>query len=182
MEPSIKRERLRRFEEACRARRLPLTVQRRAIFEAVLDSADHPTADRVYQTVRTRIPGVSRTTVYRVLDALVDVGVIVKACSPGAAARFDAMTARHHHLVCLRCEKLIDVVDERLDRQIRLPDVRPHVFRIQDFSVHFHGICAGCRRKERSKGQAARGRSDRVRTSSRYTDKKPRQAKRRNKT
>jgi len=182
VDSSIKRERLRRFEEACRTRRLPLTVQRRAIFEAVLDNADHPTADQVYQAVLARIPGVSRTTVYRVLDALVDVGVIVKACSPGAAARFDAMTARHHHLVCLRCEKLIDVVDERLDRQIRLPDVRPHVFQIQDFSVHFHGICADCRREERSKGQIARDRSSRVRTSNRCKTRKPRHTKRRNET
>jgi Fur family peroxide stress response transcriptional regulator len=145
-----KRERLRRFEELCRQRGLSLTVQRRLILEAVLDRVDHPTVDTIYDEVKQRIPGVSRTTVYRVLETLTEVGVVTKVCSPGAAARFDPVTQRHHHLVCLRCNRLIDLTDERLD-QLKLPDVRPLAFEIKDYSIHFHGICAACRRGSASK-------------------------------
>ena len=64
--------RLQEFEETCRRKGLPLTVQRRVILEAVLQRDDHPTADQIYEAVQERIPQLSRTTVYRVLDALLD--------------------------------------------------------------------------------------------------------------
>ena len=123
MDSETRCERLRRFEDVCRQRGLSLTVQRRVILEAVLDHADHPTADRIYDEVSRRIPGVSRTTVYRVLEMLVEVGVITKACSPGAATRFDPMTHRHHHLVCLHCDRLIDLEDAELNSPRRAAGV-----------------------------------------------------------
>ena len=176
MESETRRERLRRFEDVCRRRGLSLTVQRRAILEAVLDRADHPTADRVFDEVSRRIPGVSRTTVYRVLEMLVEVGVITKACSPGAATRFDPMTHRHHHLVCLHCDKLIDLEDAELDRRIKLPSSKSHSFEIRDFSVHFRGICAECQRKLRAQGDAASAKASRG--SGRTVNKTGKQAKR----
>ncbi|HRX84343.1 MAG TPA: transcriptional repressor, partial [Phycisphaerae bacterium] len=59
------------FEQLCRQQGLALTVQRRTILSVLLDSDDHPTADQVYEIVRQRLPGLSRTTVYRVLDTFV---------------------------------------------------------------------------------------------------------------
>ncbi len=150
MATADKSERIRQFEQLCRDRGLAVTVQRRFVFEAIVDRADHPTADEVYEVVKGNIPGISRTTVYRTLDTLVEIGVVSKACSPGAATRFDPMTSRHHHLVCLRCEKLIDLADEHLEATVKLPDAQAHSFQIRDFSIHFHGICADCRGKEES--------------------------------
>ena len=161
MDSETRRERLRRFEDVCRQRGLSLTVQRRVILEAVLDRADHPTADRIYDEVCRRIPGVSRTTVYRVLEMLVEVGVITKACSPGAATRFDPMTHRHHHLVCLHCDKLIDLEDAELNSHVELPPSQAHSFEIQDFSIHFRGICPECQRRLRSQGDTASAKASR---------------------
>ena len=146
--PREKNARLERFEQLCRQHGLSRTAQRRMVFEAVLGRDDHPTADQVHADVQRRFPGVSRTTVYRVLETLVELNVITKACSPGAAARFDPMTQRHHHLVCLHCEKLTDVTDPRLDECMALGDIAAaHSFEVRDFSIHFHGLCAACRRK-----------------------------------
>jgi Fur family peroxide stress response transcriptional regulator len=142
-----KRARLERFEAACRERGLALTVQRRAILEAVLDRDDHPTADAVYGSVKGRIPGVSRTTVYRVLEALVRLGAITKVCHPGAVVRFDPKIQQHHHLVCLHCDRIVDVEDERLN-QIAVPKIRAKGFELQEFHVHFRGICPECQKKE----------------------------------
>lgn len=157
MDPTWKRDRMERFEQLCRQRGLSLTVQRRAILDAVLDRTDHPTADRIYEEVKERIPGVSRTTVYRVLDTLVEVGAITRACGPGAATRYDAMTERHHHLVCLRCEKLIDVSDAQFPQRIEMPDVRSLDFQIHDVSIHFLGICADCRRAQADDSKGHKG-------------------------
>lgn len=149
MNSAQRRERLQQFEVLCRRLGLSRTVQRRVTFEATLDRRDHPTADQVHDRVQQRIPGVSRTTVYRILETLVEIGVITKVCSPGATMRFDPRTERHHHLVCLRCDKLIDLDDHSVRHRIASRAAHPHAFHIQDFSIHFYGICAACRPQPR---------------------------------
>ena len=62
MSPPGKRQRLDRFFAAHRERGLPVTTQRRAVFEAVLDRTDHPTAEQLYRAVRGQLPQISRMT------------------------------------------------------------------------------------------------------------------------
>src|SRR5690606_4129269 len=106
---------LTEFEVVCRDKGVPLTIQRRSVLEALVRRDDHPTADQIFEDVHRMVPGISRTTVYRVLEALVDAGVAQRVCHPGAAARFDSRTERHHHLVCIRCEKVLDIMVPSLD-------------------------------------------------------------------
>ncbi len=146
MTPDEIENRLREFESVCRARGLPVTVQRRAILKAVLQQDDHPTADQVHAIVRKKIPELSRTTVYRVLETLVGMGLIRQLHHPGASARFDGKIHRHHHLVCTVCHTVIDVENSTID-ELNLSLTEKHGFDIQDFSVHFIGICAQCRPK-----------------------------------
>jgi Fur family peroxide stress response transcriptional regulator len=137
--------RLQQFESLCRERGLPLTVQRRDIFKAVFERDDHPSADQVYELVKDRIPGLSRTTVYRVLDTLVELGVIRRLHHPGAGARFDGKIHRHHHLVCRKCGCVIDLETGSLDG-LRVPPRSREGFEVEDYSVHFIGLCQECRR------------------------------------
>lgn len=140
---------LKEFERLCRKHGLALTVQRRIIYSTILDRRDHPTADQVYDAVSEDLPDVSRTTVYRVLETFVRCGLITKACHPGAAARYDPITARHHHLVCIRCEKVLDLDDSGVD-VVRLPRIEAGNFEITDYRVHFRGICGDCRSGEKT--------------------------------
>lgn len=156
MDSTKKPDPIHRFEAACRQRGVPVTVQRRRILEALLDRTDHPTPDQVYAAVKDTLPGVSRTTVYRVLETLVALGVLTKACSPGAATRVDPQTARHHHLVCQRCDRLFDVEDAAVDHRIHPPDVRRQGFTIDDYSIYFTGLCAACQQKGSAARHAAR--------------------------
>ena len=142
------------FLQICRRHGLPLTVQRRVILEALAAHEDHPTTDRIFAEVRERLPGLSRTTVYRVLETLVKVGAARKVCHPGASARFEVKMSRHHHLVCLHCEKMVDLEDPSFDR-IPLPAGRRLGFQVADYSIQFHGLCKDCLR--RRSAPAARG-------------------------
>ncbi len=153
MDSDGRQARLEQFERLCRERGLSVTVQRRVIYEALLGRQDHPTADQVYELVQDRIPGVSRTTVYRVLETLVQVGVITRLCHPGSGARFDPKVHRHHHLVCARCGAVADFEHPALDR-LELPAVRARGFEIQEFSIHFRGSCSSCRRPARRADRA----------------------------
>ena len=142
-------DQLRAFEEMCRQSGFPLTVQRRVILECVLQRQDHPTADQVHEEVRARVPEISRTTVYRTLEALVEMGAIRRAHHLGAAQRFDANTGHHHHLVCVRCNAVVDFEDPRLD-QLPIPERSSTNFHIMDYSVHYAGLCPSCQQDERS--------------------------------
>ena len=139
-----RQQRIREFEEVCRTRRQPVTSQRRVVLETVMDMTNHPTADQIFAVVAERIAEVSRTTVYRVLDFLVDASLVNKAAHPGRVVRYDANTTQHHHLICMSCDAVIDIDDSELD-SVRLPDTSPHGFEIADFSVQLRGRCRDCR-------------------------------------
>jgi len=141
-------EKMQAFERLCREQGVPLTVQRRAILESLAGRLDHPTADQVFEAVSGRLPGLSRTTVYRVLETLVELGVIHKASHLGSAARYDPNTERHHHLTCLSCHKVMDVEDRSLPK-VELPRVQSKGFEISDYSVHFKGVCPDCLKKNK---------------------------------
>lgn len=143
-------EKMQHFEKLCHEQGVPLTVQRRTILEALADREDHPTADQVFETVTSRLPGLSRTTVYRVLETLVQLGVIHKATHLGSAARYDPNTERHHHLTCLSCHKVMDVEDERVHK-IDFPRSASKGFEVMDYSVHFKGYCPDCLKKDAKK-------------------------------
>ncbi len=118
-------------------------MQRRIVLQAVLKRLDHPSADQVFEAVRDNGPGISRATVHRTLDFLVNLGVITKACHPGRVARYDATTENHHHLVCLHCDRMIDFHDEQL-AELKIPDTSAAGFEVQDYRVQLRGICREC--------------------------------------
>ena len=134
---------IRTTESLCRSRGIPLTVQRRTILETLAARTDHPTADQIYDVVKGLLREVSRTTVYRVLETFVRLGVVTKVSNPHAKARFDADTRRHHHLICLKCDAVADYVDDRLNG-IDLPPAALNGFAMLDYSLSITGICAAC--------------------------------------
>ncbi len=142
-------DRLQALHDICRAQGIPLTHQRRAVLQVLLQRSDHPTADQVFEAVQLHSPQISRRTVYRVLDTLVELGLNRRVHHPGATARFDAMIHRHHHLVCTTCHKIVDLDSPALDK-ISLPKGRPHGFDVSDFSVQLIGTCPDCRKDRRT--------------------------------
>jgi len=138
---------LKLMEERCRKNGLSLTVQRRAILENLSCRKDHPTADQIYAAIQDRIVGVSRTTVYRVLETFVQLGLARKISNPEAKARFDADTSRHHHASCLECEQVIDINDSALP-DIDLSRVDLKGFEVFDCSIVAVGLCKACSSKD----------------------------------
>ena len=161
MSPSEKQQRIDRFFAAHRERGLPVTTQRRAVFEAILDRRAPPTAEQVYRAVLAELPQISRMTVHRILGTFVSLGLLSKTCHPGSSARFDPKLHQHHHLVCLDCGDILDLEDARLDK-LPWPDASRHGFQIEDYHIHFRGRCARCRQKLQAFG-ARRQRAPRLR-------------------
>ncbi len=122
-----------------------LTRQRAAIYTALVQTASHPTADDLYQTVKSQHPTMSRNTVYYTLGILRQAGLAQEVNLGHDVARFDGNVTVHHHLICLGCRQIVDVMDEALN-QLGVSNGQARGFRILGHRVEFHGYCAGCQR------------------------------------
>lgn len=130
-----------------RARGIPLTHQRLAVYEELAGRHDHPSAETLYAALRREYPSLSLATVYKTLQTLHELGVVSRVDSPTAQARYDAIVETHHHAICRACGRIEDVFDPVLDK-LSKPEVRG--FELAGHSVHFHGYCAQCRRKPKN--------------------------------
>jgi Fe2+ or Zn2+ uptake regulation protein len=122
----------------------PVTVQRRAALKALVLRSDHPTAEAVYADVVAELPGISKATVYRALDNLVQLGLARRVHHEGSVARYDGNGERHHHLVCRSCGKIEDVSLDLLD-SIPVPKLAKNDFEVHDVLVSFEGVCRDCK-------------------------------------
>lgn len=146
-EPRV-RQKLGRFVEHCKRRGLSVTHQRLAVYQVLVASPDHPTAEQIFKRVRQRYPTISLATVYKTLDTLENEGLVSKITFLPDAARYDANIEHHHHLVCIKCHRVDDLPTASL-RRLRIPEEAMKNYRILSFSVQFHGLCPNCRARER---------------------------------
>ncbi|MBZ0152110.1 MAG: transcriptional repressor [Planctomycetes bacterium] len=75
------------------------SAQRVAIAAYVLETADHPSADEVWNRVRVDFPMVSRATVYNTLLAFRDAGLLRQFVLAEGCVVYDPKTEPHHHFV-----------------------------------------------------------------------------------
>jgi len=101
---------------ACvRSSGLKLTPQRMAIVRELAADPTHPTAQELYERLRSSMPTMSFATVYNTLDALAAAGLCAALSLAPGPARFDPNMAAHHHAVCDRCGLVRDVPKVGLD-------------------------------------------------------------------
>ncbi len=98
---------------------LRTTRQREAVYRALRDSTDHPTAEQLLTRVHEHDPEVSQATIYNTLDTLVGRGLAnrIPASTSGAARRYDANTGEHVHIV-LGDGRIMDVPEDLSRRLI----------------------------------------------------------------
>jgi Fur family peroxide stress response transcriptional regulator len=120
---------------------LKSTPQRLAIYCALLQRHDHPTAEQLHAAIHKQNPAISLATVYKTMDVLVEAGLASKVNSADGVLRFDGKTHTHGHLHCTRTGKILDYEDEELGallknyfRRKKLPN-----FEIENFEVHLTG-------------------------------------------
>lgn len=134
-----------RFVQSCRLHQLKITPQRVAIFRALVQSREHPTADQMFRGIRKSFPNISFDTVNRTLLTFAAIGVVDVVEVFGGPKRFDPDTGDHHHLHCTACGRIIDF---EYDGYATL-DVPPAVaqkFTVTGKRVVLKGLCETCGR------------------------------------
>ncbi len=89
-----------------------LTPQRLLVLEAVHGADKHISVEEIYTQVKSRYPYANISTVYRTLELLEQLGLVVKADFGEGYVRYHhAEKGHHHHLVCQKCGKIINLVE-----------------------------------------------------------------------
>ena len=114
--------------------------QREKIYQTVMASRRHPTAQMVYDALQPELPQLSLGTVYRNLRQLAQAGYLREL--EGPTARYDGDLRPHSHIRCVRCGALADAAvpyDPALDGAGAAEG-----WEVRDHELMFNGICPAC--------------------------------------
>lgn len=129
------------FIAALRSRGLNVTYQRILIYKHLVKTRNHPTAEEIYNEVKSEYPSISIATVYKTLETLAEHSLISKVNAHHELARFDGVTTPHHHMICVMCKKIVDVYNGRFNN---LPPPSNNGFKVLGYQIQFEGICDAC--------------------------------------
>lgn len=119
------------------------TEQRKAVFEALMSRADHPSAVEVFLQVKSRVPSISLATVYNCLESLAVSGQVRMVNHDREPSRYCANLSEHAHLFCSVCGSVTDLpvhTPMPPDQIWQLPEG----VTISKQEVSFRGTCANC--------------------------------------
>ncbi len=125
---------------------LRMTPQRQLILRLLEASSGHVAPEEIYQRVHAELPMVNRSTVYRTLDMLEEVGLVRHTHDGSGATRYHLGQYPHHvHLFCHHCGHLSEVGD--LDIGVGLVEALRERYGFAADLSHFAiaGTCAACR-------------------------------------
>lgn len=135
----------RQFKEKCAEHGLKITPQRTAIYNELIFSKEHPSADSIYKKVKKKLPNISFDTVNRTLLTFSKLGIIRIVEGYGEAKRFDPDLELHHHFRCIRCNGIIDFQEKTFD-EIDIPKNISKQFNVFHKKVVLEGICEVCQK------------------------------------
>jgi Fur family peroxide stress response transcriptional regulator len=121
-----------------------LTPQRLAILDCLEGNTSHPSAEDIYRRLKKKFPTMSFATVYNTLDALTRKGEILEITIDPERKRYDPNTQPHHHLICNKCKKIVDVT---INFKVTIPERFRRSFEILGNHIEFYGLCRECKKK-----------------------------------
>jgi len=96
-----------------------------------------------------RLPNVGRASVYRTLEQLEQLELVHRVDVGGEVVAFERNDpgGHHHHMVCIRCGRLVPFADPELERAIEGIGERAE-FEISAHDVLLRGVCPRCSERD----------------------------------
>ncbi len=137
-----------RFEAFLRSKKLKLTGERLAILASIFQRESHFDAEALHAQLRTEGGDISRATVYRTLDLLVQSGLVRKNSLGASHANYEAAHGdeHHDHLICLNCNEVVEFYRPDLE-ELQVGICADHGFKLIHHSLQIFGLCPACKDK-----------------------------------
>jgi Fur family transcriptional regulator, ferric uptake regulator len=142
-----------KFREYLASRKQPqrYTDQQRNMVLYVFQQHNHFDADQLIDAMKQAGFKVSRATVYRTLNKLVEAGLLRKLeLGPRSCYEHDYGYPQHEHLRCSQCETMIEFQSPALEEALRAV-CREHHFNASGHTLLIRGTCAECNRAKTNK-------------------------------
>lgn len=125
-----------------KANKVPITPQRYALAEILVNNRTHPTFNVIYKKLKEKIKNTTKAALYNNLEVLEKNGLIFEFSVYGIK-HYDIIIENHDHFICLECEKIIDIFPHKeKESKIKEGDVI-------NKSIFYFGICNKCKKKRR---------------------------------
>lgn len=115
------------------------------ILEILNKEQAHLTSHEVYEQIRSRLPAVNPSTVYRALERLANNGRIsISDMGLGSEVYESVENGIHHHLVCQKCKRVITMDNHQVSQFFDEIEQKYHFSILTNHLILF-GICDQCR-------------------------------------
>jgi Fur family ferric uptake transcriptional regulator len=130
-----------------------MTAGRETVIKVLQETKEHLSADEIFIKARQINLDVGLTTIYRTLEKLSLMGEVHKLDSGDKRGRFELANnekGHHHHLVCTKCNRIIDYDDFIEDEVKLLKETEKKLSKKYDFTINnhliqFYGVCDKCK-------------------------------------
>lgn len=135
-----------RVSHTFKSKGLKLTPQRIAVYEYLLGTKKHPSAEIIYAALIEKFPTMSLATVYKSLKTLCKVNLIQELNLGEGNFRYDAIIEDHAHFQCTRCNVVFDLMNVPTDKVMDAVSLNQD-FHIESSKLYFYGTCMECNQK-----------------------------------
>ncbi len=120
-----------------------LTPQRELVLDAVCEGHGHTSFDEIQRRVQAKAPSIYRSTIYRTLEFLQKLDLVVVAHIEGRTLYEITHSKPHHHLMCTRCGAEIEIDETMLAPTYELIVERTG-FVVHSDHLVLEGLCREC--------------------------------------
>lgn len=137
-------QRLFQMLEKLKSRNFRITPQRLAVLRILAASENHPSAEQIYEQVRSEFPTTSIATIYKTVSLLKELHELLELGFPDGSNRYDGNKPfPHPHLICVECKQIIDPLLTSAE-SVKDEITQKTGFKILHHRMDFFGICARC--------------------------------------
>lgn len=130
-----------RAHELLRVHGLKVTDGRQQVLSVLMEAHEPLSID----AIASRVSGVNIVTVYRILDRLVERGIIYRTDFRDRKAFYEYQKTHHHHITCARCKRT-EAVDICIGSKVReVPARTKHFSDVTGHVLEFFGVCNQCK-------------------------------------
>jgi Fur family transcriptional regulator, ferric uptake regulator len=120
-----------------------LTTPRMTILDLLSENGGHLTSSDLLRLVEERDPGIGRASVFRTLDLFARLGLVASTVRGATISYVLLFGGHHHHMICTRCQKLIEFEDCRLGFLTALLR-EEYGFHHEGHMLEVYGMCREC--------------------------------------